>query len=57
MDRWEIPLPNLVCLGLNCLGRFLELRDKKQISSDALIELTEIVLKNYFFEFDQKTFK
>ena len=57
MDRWEIPIPNLVCLGLNCLGRFLELRDKKQISSDALIELTEIVLKNYFFEFDQKTFK
>ena len=36
---------------------FLELRDKKQISSDTLIELAEIVLKNYFFEFDQKTLK
>ena len=43
--------------GLNSLRRFLELRDNKQISSDTLIELAEIVLKNNFFEFDQKTFK
>ena len=43
--------------GLNSLQRFLELRDNKQISSDTLIELAEIVLKNNFFEFDQKTFK
>ena len=43
--------------GLNSLRRFLELRDNKQISSDTLIELAEIVLKNTFFEFDQKTFK
>ena len=35
----------------------MELRDNKQISSDTLIELAEIVLKNNFFEFDQKTFK
>ena len=34
--------------GLNSLRRFLELRDKKQISSDTLIELTEIVLKTTF---------
>ena len=43
--------------GLNSLRRFLELRDNKQILSDTLIELAEIVLKNNFFEFDQKTFK
>ena len=43
--------------GLNSLRRFLELRDNKQISSDTLIELAEIVLKSNFFEFDLKTFK
>ena len=43
--------------ALNSLRRFLELRNNKQISSDTLIELAEIVLKNNFFEFDQKTFK
>ena len=32
-------------------------RDNKQISSDTLIELVEIVLKNNIFEFDEKTFK
>ena len=34
----------------------MELRDSKQISSDTLIELAEIVLKN-IFELDKKTFK
>ena len=43
--------------SLNSLRRFFELRDNIQISSDTLIELAEIVLKNNFFEFDQKTFK
>ena len=43
--------------GLSSLRRFLELRDNKQISSDTLVELAEIVLKSNFFEFDQKTFK
>ena len=43
--------------SLNSLRRFFELRDNKQISSDTLIELPEIVLKNNFFEYDQKTFK
>ena len=42
--------------GLTSFERFLELRDK-QISSDALIELAEIVLKHNIFEFDEKTFK
>ena len=38
------------------LSEFLKLRDNKQISSDTLIELVEIVLKK-IFEFDEKTFK
>ena len=34
--------------GLATLQKFLELRDNKQISSDTLIELAEIVLKKTF---------
>ena len=34
--------------GLASLRRYLELRDNKQISSDTLIELAEIVLKTTF---------
>ena len=43
--------------GLNSLRRYLETRDNKQISSDTLTELAEVVLKNNIFEFDEKTFK
>ena len=43
--------------GLASLRRFLETRDNKQISSDTLTELAEVVLKNNIFEFDEKTFK
>ena len=39
------------------LFEFLENRDNKQIPSDTLIELVEVVLKNNIFEFDEKTFK
>ena len=42
---------------LTSLRRVLELRDNKQISSDTLIELAEIMLKNNVFQFDEKTFK
>ena len=35
--------------GLASLRRYLELRDNKQISSDTLIELAEIVLKKQRF--------
>ena len=41
--------------GLTSLRRVLELRDNKQISSDTLVELAEIVLKNNTFQFDEKT--
>ena len=43
--------------GPTSFERFLELRDNKQISSDTLTELAEIVLKYNIFEFDEKTFK
>ena len=43
--------------GLTSLRRVLELRDNKQISSDTLAELAEIVLKNNIFQFDEKTFE
>ena len=42
---------------LNSICRFLETRDKKQISSDTLTELVEAVLKNNIFKFDEQTFK
>ena len=43
--------------GLTSLRRVLELRDNKQISSETLVELAEIVLKNNIFQSDEKTFK
>ena len=43
--------------GLASLYKFLETRESKQISSDTLAELADIVLKNDIFEFDEKTFK
>ena len=39
------------------LRKFLETRDNKEISSDTLAELAEVVLKNNMFKFDEKTFK
>ena len=43
--------------GLASLYKFLETRENKQISSDTLTELAEIVFKNNIFGFDEKTFK
>ena len=40
--------------GLASLHRFLETRDNKQVSSDTLTEIAEVVLKNNIFEFDEK---
>ena len=52
------PYPNIPHgEGLASLRRSLETRDNKQISSDTLTELAEVVLKNNIFEFDEKTFK
>ena len=43
--------------GLASHRKFLETKGNKQISSDTLTELAEVVLKNNIFEFDEKTFK
>ena len=43
--------------GLTPLRKYFETRDNKQISSDTLAELAEVVLKNNVFEYDEKTFK
>ena len=43
--------------GFASLNKFLEIRENKQILSDTLAELVEIVLKNNIFEFDEKTFQ
>ena len=43
--------------GLASLYTFQENSEKKQISSDTLAEIAEIVLKNNIFEFDEKTLK
>ena len=52
------PYPNIPQgEGLASLRRSLETRDNKQISSDTLTELAEVVLKKNIFEFDEKTFK
>ena len=43
--------------GLASLCKFWETRDIKQVSSDTLAELAEMILKNNIFEFDEKKFK
>ena len=62
---WKLPQETILCTidvvglypdiphteGLTSLQRFLEIRDKKQISIDKML------LKNYIFEFNEKTFK
>ena len=43
--------------GLAFLKKFLESRADKQVTTDTLIELAELVLKNNIFEFSDKTYK
>ena len=43
--------------GLVSLRKFLETRDNKKISGDAVARPAEVVLKNNIFEFDEKTFR
>ena len=43
--------------GLAFLKDFLDSRVDKQVTTDTLIELTELVLKNNIFEFSDKTYK
>ena len=43
--------------GLAFLKDFLDSRVDKQVTTDTLIELTELVLKNNIFEISDKTYK
>ena len=43
--------------GLAFLKDFLDSRVDKQVTTDTLIELAELVLKNNIFEFSDKTYK
>ena len=41
--------------GLSALRKRLNERDKKDVSTDTLVELAELVLKNNISNFNQKT--
>ena len=43
--------------GLAAMRAALDKRGKKDVSTDSLCELAEIVLKNNIFEFDEKTYR
>ena len=43
--------------GLEALKDVLDERENKTISTDSLIELSDIVLNNNFFEFNSDTYK
>ena len=43
--------------GLSSLRKHLDLRTEKSISTDTLVELREIVLKNNIFNFNLKTYR
>ena len=43
--------------GLDSACRCLETMDNKQVSTDTLTELAEVVLTNNIFEFNKNTFK
>ena len=43
--------------GLAFIRDFLDSRVDKQVTTDTLIELAELVLKNNIFEFSDKTYK
>ena len=43
--------------GLSAFRKRFDERDEKDVSSDTLVELAELVLKNNIFNFKQKTLK
>ena len=43
--------------GLSALRKRLNERDKKDVSTDTLVELAELVLKNSIFNFNKRTLK
>ena len=52
------PYPNIPREeGLASLRQFLDVRTEKKVTTETLLELAEIVLKNNIFQFSQKTLK
>ena len=43
--------------GLASLRKHLDNRQNKEVTTDTLVELADIVLKNNYFQFLDKTFK
>ena len=43
--------------GLASLRRFLDARTEKKVTTETLVELAEIFLKNNIFQFNEKTLK
>ena len=43
--------------GLASIRNHLDNRENKELTTDTLVELTDIVLKNNYFQFLDKTFK
>ena len=43
--------------GLSALRKRLNERDKKDVSTDTLVELAELVLKNNIFNFNERTLR
>ena len=43
--------------GLLCLRKRLDSRTEKNVSTDSLVELAEVVLRNNVFQFNSKTYK
>ena len=43
--------------GLASLRKFLDARAEKKVTTETLLELAEIVLKNNIFQFNEKTLK
>ena len=43
--------------GLASLRKFLDARTEKKVTTETLLELAEIVLKNNIFQFNEKTLK
>ena len=43
--------------GLASLRKFLDARTEEKVTTETLVELAEIVLKNNIFQFNEKTLK
>ena len=52
------PYPNIPHKeGLASIRKHLDNRENKEVATDTLVELADIVLKNSYFQFLDKTFK